>query len=570
MRHKEPPIYLDTETNGLVWPALAKMVVAKDTADKDHPTWLRTMLFTEEDSRKVENFIRGRVVIGWNVGFDMAMLCAAGVDISQADLWIDGCELNRLLHSDWLSHRLKDLARKYMLDTSDEDAVHEDVKTFLEGSHSKSNIAMNMWRSSKAFKYCEQDVERTQFLVERLKLLDTQSEEFYRVDSQVSVWAAKRYVAGVKLDPVIVEKVYNMYVDRINEVIERANELGVPVNSPKALMQFFYLADPAVQLESTNVEALTDLMLNERLAECAELTLKYRGAKTRIGLMNKMYEATKTPDCRIHPMFGITTVTGRLTCRAPNMQQWPRAVKGELGIRDCMVADDGYKLMKFDYSQQELRICCALIGNDHMVGMIKSEDPHAYMANYLVNGEDAIVALLQVAEDQHCDIDKAAVVAKYTELGNDVVKAEKALFGTKTIRTTIKTIVFSQLYGAGLRKVAAQLKQPINRVARKYYGFQKLFASFQPKPRIKCYYGTNLTCDSPHKALNRYGQGTGAEISKRTVCHILDSGVDLLATVHDDFKAQIPISSGMTSEQLFKPIVDRFVINGIEMKGDYE
>ena len=65
MRHKEPPIYLDTETNGLVWPALAKMVVAKDTTDKDHPTWLQTMLFTEEDSRKIENFIRGSAYRDW-------------------------------------------------------------------------------------------------------------------------------------------------------------------------------------------------------------------------------------------------------------------------------------------------------------------------------------------------------------------------------------------------------------------------------------------------------------------------------------------------------------------------
>lgn len=565
----EPPIYLDTETNGLVWPSLAKIVVAKDTASKDSPAYLMRMLDSLENAKAVEDFIRGRVVIGWNVGFDMAMLCAAGVDISVASLWIDGCELNRLRHSDWLSHRLKDLARKYMLSTDDEDAVRDDVKTFLEGSLSKANVAMNMWRSPKVWEYCKQDVERTEFLVKHLRLLETQDEEFFKVDSKVLVWTAKRYVLGVRLDPVIVEKVHDMYVDRINEVIERANELDVPVNSPKALFEFFYLKDPTARVESTNEEALNELMLNERLAEYAELTLKYRGAKTRIGLMNKLFEATKSPDCRIHPMFGITTVTGRLTCRAPNMQQWPRAVKGELGIRDCMIADQGYKLVKFDYSQQELRICCALIGGKQLLEMIRSKDPHTYMSNYLVRSDEAILALADVAKQLKSPMANSDLQAEYTKT-NDVVAAEKSLFGTKLIRTSIKTIVFSELYGAGLRRVALQLKQPINKVAARYYGFQRLFSSFQPRPDIKCYYGTNLTCDSPHKALNRYGQGTGAEISKRTVCKILDQGIDLLATVHDDFKAQIPISSNTTAEELFKPIVDQFCINGIKMEGDYE
>lgn len=558
-------IFLDTETDGLVWPSLGKLVVAKDCRSGEY---LSTML-DAEGNRKLESFMRGRMVVGWNVGFDMSMLCAAGVDIDSAALWVDGCELNRLMHSDWFSHRLKDLARKYMLDTSDEDAVQDDVKTFLEGSLSKGNVAMNMWRSSKVWEYCKADVDRTEFLVKHLKLLSTQTDEFFTVDSRVMSWAAKRYVQGVRLDPTIVEKVYNMYVDRVNDVIDEANALNIPVNSPKALVEFFYLQDPALGLTSTNEEALTELALDERFVKIAELILRYRGAKTRIGLMSKMYKATQSPDCRIHPMFGITTVTGRLSCRAPNMQQWPRAVKGELGIRDCMIADVGKRIVKFDFSQQELRICCALIGGKHLLEMIRSKDPHVYMTNYLMSGEDAVNALLVAAKENSIVTSREQACAAYENAVHDVVAAEKSLFGTKLIRTMVKTIVFSQLYGAGVKKVALQLKQPVRQVAGKYYAFKKLLDPYQPRPDIKCYFGTNLTCDSPHKALNRYGQGTGAEISKRTICKILDKGVDLLCSVHDDFKAQVPIDSDVTSEELFKPIVDQFVINGIGMEGDY-
>lgn len=563
----DAPLYLDTETNGLTWPSLAKVVAVKDTSFNGY---FYSKLDTPQECRKLERILKQRTVIGWNVGFDMAMLRAAGVDVSVAALWVDGCELSRLRHSDWLTHGLKDLARRFKLDTSDEDEVHADVATFLEGRLTKSNIACNMWRSSKVWEYCRRDVERTQFMVERLRLLPTQGEDFYKVDSQVMVWAANRYVKGVRLDPNIVEQVYDLYVDRINETIDEANAMGVPVNSPKALVEFFYLQAPEAGIKSTNVETLEELAAHEKLSAYADLTLRFRKARTRLGLMNKMYEATKTDDCRIHPMFAITTKTGRLTCRAPNMQQWPRPVKGELGIRDCMIADEGHKLVNFDYSQQELRICCALLGTKPLLTMIASDDPHSYMANYLVNGDDAIKALLDAAKENNVATTRSEAAQAYSDAGNDVVKAEQKLFGTKLVRTMTKTIVFSQLYGAGLRKVAMQLKQPVAVVANKYYGFQKLLATYQPRPNIQCYYGTNLTCDSPHKALNRYGQGTGAEISKRTICKIIESGIDLLATTHDDFKAQVPISDTRSGAELFSPIVSQFVVNGVRMESDYD
>lgn len=561
------PLYLDTETNGLSWPCLAKVVAVKDTFNDKY---FFSKLDTAEERHKLEEVIRGRTVIGWNVGFDMSMLQAAGVDVTVAALWIDGCELSRLKHSDWMSYRLKDLARRFKLDTSDEEEVHADVATFLEGRLTKSNIASNMWRSSKVWEYCKQDVERTQFMVERLKLLSSQDEEFYKVDSQVMAWAANRYVKGVRLDPNIVEKVYDLYVDRINEAIDEANSLGVPVNSPKALVEFFYLQAPEAGIKSTNVETLESLADNDRLKHYAELTLKFRKARTRLGLMAKMYEATKEPDCRIHPMFAITTKTGRLTCRTPNMQQWPRPVRGELGIRDCMIADEGYRLVNFDYSQQELRICCALIGTKPLLTMIHSDDPHTYMANYLVNGDEAVKALVDAATENGLSLTRDEAARAYSEADYDVVRAEESLFQTKLVRTMTKTIVFSQLYGAGINKVASQLKQPVKAVIGKYYGFQKLLSTYQPTPNIKCYYGTNLTTDSPHKALNRYGQGTGAEISKRTICKIVDAGIDLLATTHDDFKAQVPINDARSSKELFQPIVEQFVVNNVKMESDYD
>jgi len=62
-------------------------------------------------------------------------------------------------------------------------------------------------------------------------------------------------------------------------------------------------------------------------------------------------------DLRIHPSFNNTgTVTGRLSCSNPNMQQLPKNKKSVgANIRECFVATPGKKLVVADYSGQELR-----------------------------------------------------------------------------------------------------------------------------------------------------------------------------------------------------------------------
>ena len=62
-------------------------------------------------------------------------------------------------------------------------------------------------------------------------------------------------------------------------------------------------------------------------------------------------------DLRIHPSFNNTgTVTGRLSCSNPNMQQLPKNKKSVgANIRECFIAALGKKLVVADYSGQELR-----------------------------------------------------------------------------------------------------------------------------------------------------------------------------------------------------------------------
>ncbi len=85
---------------------------------------------------------------------------------------------------------------------------------------------------------------------------------------------------------------------------------------------------------------------------------------------------------RVHTTFlQIGAATGRLASINPNLQNIP--IKSELGrrIREAFVADKGYALVSFDYSQIELRIAAFLSGDEELTAIFKSErDVHSEVA----------------------------------------------------------------------------------------------------------------------------------------------------------------------------------------------
>lgn len=66
----------------------------------------------------------------------------------------------------------------------------------------------------------------------------------------------------------------------------------------------------------------------------------------------------------LHPSFKLHgTVTGRLSCEHPNLQQVPRDKR----IRTLITADDGWELIEADLSQIELRIAAELANEHNML-----------------------------------------------------------------------------------------------------------------------------------------------------------------------------------------------------------
>lgn len=156
-------------------------------------------------------------------------------------------------------------------------------------------------------------------------------------------------------------------------------------------------------------------------------------------------------DDRIHTTYSqANTVTGRISSSNPNMQNIPSSRDPLLDVKSCFVASRGYRLVSFDYSQQELRILAHISGDEKLIeAFTRHKDIHVVTAS----------TLFKVSEE----------------------KVEPFM------RTIAKTINFGIIYGMGAFGLSQTLQIPIDEAERFIAQF---YTSF---PKIREYFNAMLT-----------------------------------------------------------------------------
>lgn len=404
-------------------------------------------------------FTEGKVKIAHNATFDLISTAKYWGEIAAPE-YSDTIVLQWLLDENMKQKGLKELVKKYYKVDYDQEEVG---KTGVE-----------KFTFSKVAHYAYMDAKYTWLL---WKKLQRQIEE----QGLTNVRRLEEDVLGVLLDmgvegaPVDEDAMKNLVYDmtilmedvegriyktagkkfNLNAPAQKAQVLYAPKSEggqglkPAKLTKGGYKArDEGQELDykhySTDSESLEKHENNavvKELLEYAEVSKLLDYPISYLGDPDDPDKPCRIFNGRIHAdLVQYGTVTGRFSCREPNLQNIPRP-NTELGkrIRGLFKAPTGYKLIVADWGQIELVVLAHFIGRGALYeGFHAGIDPHCATAAALI-GEDP-----QKFQDRYNAGDADA----------------------KDLRQVAKGINFAVVYGAGAEKVASMAKISLKEAKR--------------------------------------------------------------------------------------------------------
>lgn len=261
-----------------------------------------------------------------------------------------------------------------------------------------------------------------------------------------------------------------------------------------------------------------DEMLEELGNDAARQIIAYRGWQRSCSVAYEGYPKLLSADGRIRPNFKLHgTVTSRLSCSDPNLQQIPKRSDKEWdgSLKAVFIPNDGYELWESDYSQLELRLGAAYAG-------------------------------------------EKGLIEEFSKPESDVFTRMAGELGFS--RGDTKTLTYTLQYGGGVRRVKNVFKVDESRAKEirdnyfnTYPGFRDItrFAAERAKARgyVKYWSGRRRHFADPtkesFKAFNSITQGGAAEIVKRSMLRLSEAGLSkyMLLQVHDSVVFELPAGS---------------------------
>jgi len=326
--------------------------------------------------------LHGTQVITWNGKFDMLMLAADGFPVLNREFVLEDVmiALHLLDENRWqrkLNYKLKDVSKIFIsADAADEQAeLKEELK-----SRGLEPGAIGSLPADLVANYAMMDViltwEMREFLMpalERWSMVDTYVEK----NNYLQNTLIRMEINGMPIDRAETEKRIAYTNLEAEKVLAKLHDMaGYPIN-PNSSQQV------VAWLHTENARRKT-LELRQEYDERARLIIDFKFLSKANSTFYQPYLQWSAGDGKIHPSLNITgTVTGRLSCSNPNLQQVPRKSK-RYNVKEVFVAPPGYRLVQFDYKQLELRLACHYSGEPTMTPMFLSGiDMHQYTADKL-------------------------------------------------------------------------------------------------------------------------------------------------------------------------------------------
>lgn len=172
--------------------------------------------------------------------------------------------------------------------------------------------------------------------------------------------------------------------------------------------------------------------------------------KLRTAFVEKLGERLQEdPECwdgRVRAAFVyVQTVSGRLACRNPNLQQLPRSKGSEYkkAVKNLYVAAPGKVLVHTDYSQGEVYLLAQVAQDRNFAAVLWNMN--ALKVKYWKTGDPELGKELEIKADVHRQT--AALMSGKRVQDIDGIERQAA-----------KTIVFALIYGQAIMTLATNLK----------------------------------------------------------------------------------------------------------------
>ncbi|MFA6422468.1 MAG: DNA polymerase I [Candidatus Buchananbacteria bacterium] len=542
---KQKEFCFDTETSGLNT-FDSELVGTGFCWKKNEAYYLGSEIFLKHKKELAEIFENENIKkIGHNIKFDMEVL--GEIEIKVNGVYFDTMVASYVLNPSHRQHGLENLAfveLGYQMQPIEE----------LIGK-GKTQISMKECALDKVCWYCNEDADISWQLYEKFSQdLKTEGMEdlFHKLEMPLVQVLAKIEKNGVKIDSDFLNKQSKKLGTRIKKIEKEVFELvGEEFNlsSPLQLKNILFnkLGIDGKGLGKTKTGTSTGAAQLEKLLswlgekedstkeiKIVNLIMEHRElAKLKSTYLDSLPKLVNVHDGRVHTSFNQTvTATGRLSSSNPNLQNIP--IRTEVGqeIRKAFIAEEGFKLVKADYSQIELRIVASLAEDKDMLEIFNSGgDIHTSTAAFIHEVEEKEV--------------------------------------TKEMRRQAKEVNFGVLYGMGSWGLAqrtgisaSRAQEFITKYFLKYKGVKKYIAdvleSAQEKGYVETLYGRRrpipeinsgiqqVRAGAERIAINMPVQGTAADLIKfamieiQNKLHNISPKSRMILQVHDELVFEVP------------------------------
>ncbi len=501
--------------------------------------------------------------VGHNIAFDIRMSRLMGIKVDWTRVHDTQFMAHVLTGGSLFSYALKSLASQWLeMGNEKQDALEESTKKARRDAKDKGWALANeethgkkeCWRSDYWLadpiilqEYAQEDMNMTMplYLGLKTKLKEIPPLwEVYSWEIRVMKELYRMELAGVNCFPeemVRLRKFYQEYSDSWKKKANKLGAEGLNVNSPKQMVELFVKQRGNKVYNRTDSGAPSidndELLRLSKKDPLAKAVLECKASESMILKFINPYERFMAKDkgCWVlHPNFRQATITGRLSCSEPNLQQVAAEdsvkKKADIGLkpREALGPRKGHVWYMLDYSQME-------------VWLFAFQSKDKILMKALLDGEDVHEAVGKQVWGHKADWKP----------------------GKTAYRKKGKTIMFLKQYGGTSKAGAAffgcsrdEAQDIIDEFDRRLPGVnqyvERKTRSAEKAGMIENAFGRRYYLDPrfAYKAVNYDVQGPCADMIKRAICRIgpllrktKQWGARMVLTIHDELVVEVPVEA---------------------------